>query len=493
MAETETNPEATISERPGPIGSFTGDVLKLVSGTTIAQLLGLAASPLLTRLFAPEAFGLLAVFSSLTSIVGVLVCLRYERAILLPEDNREAANLLAVSLLSAALVTATTILLLRMLHAPLLRWLDAAELAPYLWLAPPMVFINGVFLALNFWNTRTKHFGRLSVARVTSSLLTTTAKVGSGLAGYATAGAFIGATVFGQGIATAVLGIQISLSDRKFLGGAINFQGMLDGVRRYRKFPLVDIWGAFLNNVSWQVPVFMLAYFFSQTEVGFYSFALRLIYLPMSLIGAALGQVFFQRASEARHDSRKLGHTTKMLFQRLMAICLLPTLLLGLIGSEAFNLIFGARWTEAGAYAQILSIWMLFWFISSPLSTIFTVLERQGSLLIIHIAIFGSRLASLAIGGLRDDVRLALWLFAITGAIVYGALVFWNLRLAGVSSTIVVKTLVRYSLYALPAALAVFVAKLFNAAPVLLVSLAAAALLVYYFAVMKNERPWSTI
>ncbi len=48
----------------------------------------------------------------------------------------------------------------------LLFLLRAPGLAPYLILVPPIVFISGVFLALNYWNSRTKRFGRLSVARV---------------------------------------------------------------------------------------------------------------------------------------------------------------------------------------------------------------------------------------------------------------------------------------------------------------------------------------
>ena len=58
--------------------SFAGDVLKLVSGTTFAQLLAILAAPVLTRLYAPDAFGILALFSSITGILGVIACLRYE-------------------------------------------------------------------------------------------------------------------------------------------------------------------------------------------------------------------------------------------------------------------------------------------------------------------------------------------------------------------------------------------------------------------------------
>lgn len=74
--------------------TFKGDVLRLVSGTGLTQLIGVLAAPILTRLYAPEAFGVAALFASLTGIPGVLACMRYELSIVLPDNDREAANLL---------------------------------------------------------------------------------------------------------------------------------------------------------------------------------------------------------------------------------------------------------------------------------------------------------------------------------------------------------------------------------------------------------------
>ena len=65
--------------------SFATDTLKLVTGTTLAQIISVLASPLVTRLYGPEAYGLLALFNLITSIIGVIACMRYELAIMLPK------------------------------------------------------------------------------------------------------------------------------------------------------------------------------------------------------------------------------------------------------------------------------------------------------------------------------------------------------------------------------------------------------------------------
>jgi O-antigen/teichoic acid export membrane protein len=63
------------SPEPSHSTSFATDVLKLASGTTLTQIIVVLASPLLTRLYGPEAFGFLALFTSITSIIGVIACM----------------------------------------------------------------------------------------------------------------------------------------------------------------------------------------------------------------------------------------------------------------------------------------------------------------------------------------------------------------------------------------------------------------------------------
>ena len=95
--------------RSKPNSPFASDILKLVSGTAFAQIITILASPILTRLYSPEAFGFLAIFISITSIVGVIACMRYELAIMLPKSDEKAANLLALCLLSVVAISGLTV------------------------------------------------------------------------------------------------------------------------------------------------------------------------------------------------------------------------------------------------------------------------------------------------------------------------------------------------------------------------------------------------
>lgn len=434
MTETATIPDTSSAQRQTarPRTSFAGDVLKLVLGTAFAQLLGILASPILTRLYTPEAFGVFAIFTSITAIISVITCLRYELAIMLPESDEEAANLLGVSLMFAVMVSLLTVPIVWWGRGILLGWINTSSLAPYLWLVPVAVLFSGIFTALNYWNSRTKQFGRLSIARVTTSLATTTGQLGAGFAGFATGGTMIGASVGGSMLATTVLGGQIWRDDRKIFLGAIRWSDMFTGVKRYRKFPLYDTWSSLLNTISWQLPALLMASFFSPAIVGYYALGFRILQMPMSLIGAAISQVFFQRAADAKMH-KNLGVVVENTFGYLVVIGLYPILTLTLISRDLFAVVFGPNWTEAGVYAQLLSIWVFFWFVSSPLSTVFSILEKQEFLLKFNLVNFLTRFASLYIGGAVYDARMSILLFSSSGIIVYGYLVMSVMSQSGVS------------------------------------------------------------
>lgn len=481
-AESEAERNARIDGEK----SFSTDVLKLVTGTTLAQVMVVLASPVLTRLYTPEAFGLLALFTSITKILSVVSCLRYEFSIMLPDREEEAANLLGLCLIVVTGISLLTVPLIWIAEGPFLALLNAESLAGYLWFIPPFVFMTGVFLALNYWNSRSRHYGRLSMVRMVSALTITGTQVGAGAAGLATSGSLIGASVFGTTVATLILGWQIARDDLGLLRREISWRGMKAGMIRYKKFPLYESWSGLLNVASWQLPSFLLAAYFSTTVVGYYSLGFRLIQMPMDLVGGAIQQVFFQRASDAqKHGS--LGVLTEGVFGVLLKIGLFPMLLLSMIGEELFVLVFGSAWGEAGFYTQLLSVWALIWFITSPLSTIYMVQEKQGFGLKINIANFVTRLLALVAGGMLGSARIAILLFAVSGIAVYGYLCLQLLSFSGVPLRRTARIVLFNVALFVPAGVLILMLKYWGVSPLIQMVVAGACALIYYLYTLKTD------
>ena len=468
---------------------FAANVSKLITGSIFAQGLGVLVAPIVTRIFAPEAFGVAALFASITGTIGVVACLRYELAIMLPKTDEEAANLLGLSLFFVLIFTGISALIIFFAGNVIVGLLNSPELKNTLWLIPLSVLVSGTFLALNYWNSRTKHFGRLSIARLISSIFAQSTVLGAGYAGFVSGGVLIGSRVLGQLISTLFLGGQIWQDDRHLFKASIRWEKMIAGLRRHKKFLIYGTWSALLNTASHQLPALLLSFYFSPKIVGFYALGITVLSIPMSMVGRAVSQVFFQKASEAHNRTGNLSKVVEDVFKRLVSLGIFPILLLTLIGQDIFTVAFGEPWAEAGVYMQILGLWIFFQFISSPISTLFAVLEKQSYGLFFNVLLFSTRAASLIVGGMTDDVRLTLFLFASTGVACYGFLCFWLISKTGTSILQALNHIFKYCIYSSPLLIIVAFAKYslgVQEKGVLLLGIG--SLLVYYSLVIRSDQ-----
>lgn len=427
-----------------------------------------------------------ALFTALTSILGVAACMRYELSIVLPDNDREAANLLVVALCFSVATSLLTIPIVLFGGPHVLQWVRMPELSPYLWLIPIAVWFSGLFSALNYWNTRTKHFTRLSIARITNMTSSTVATLGAGFLGHATGGAMISANVGGQAVATAVLGGQIWYDNGRFLIQNVTWREMWAGLKRHRKFPLYSSWAGLLNTASWMLPTLIIGAFFPPELVGFYALGFRILQMPLSLIGGAISQVFHQRAAESANQGT-LAPLVEKLLQWLLIVGLFPMLLLTIVGRELYVVAFGEPWAEAGVYTQILSVWALVWFISTPLSTLFGVTGRQKQGLQWQLAIFISRISSIAIGGWLDSMILAVVLFSATGFVAYAYLLIRILDFSGSNWKNIIGPGVRRSTFAALCLLSIVgITKILEGGAIVVPAMGCLCTAIYVF-VMRRE------
>lgn len=466
--------------------AFISDVFMISAGAIFSQALIVLASPLLTRLYGPEDFGLFALFQSITSIFITVACLRYELAIMMPERDSEAANLLGISILLTIGLSALMIPVLWLARTPLLDFLNAPGLKPYIWMIPLAIFLGGTFNALNYWNTRSKQFIRLTLTRVTSSIITVGSQTGLALAGYSIGGGLIGGGILGSAASVIVLGGQIWRDNMGFLKDSIDVNGIKYGLRRYRKFPMIDLWSALLNALSWQIPVFLLSAFFSSTVAGFYALGFRVIQLPMSVAGNAISQVFFQRCVNAKREGI-LSKFVEDVFRILVILGLLPMLILAISGRDIFAFVFGENWAEAGTFAQFLGIWAFVWFISSTISSLYIVLDKQEFNLKFNIANFVTRFLSIYMGGVLHSPYMALGLFALAGFFVYGYFLVVILESAGISKHITFQIISSSFVKLIPAFILLGAIKLAGAGPFIQTITAVIMLMIYYSYIIKSS------
>jgi lipopolysaccharide exporter len=415
-----------------PAGSFGRNVVTLMTGTTIAQVLIIIVAPILTRLYGPEDFGVSALYASILGIFAVVACWRYELAIVLPEKDKDAANVLVLSIFMCFGMAALALVLTALFRIPVANLLGAPELAPWLWFLPLSLIAAGLFQAFNYWSTRRKQFRRLAARTITQSTVTAGAQLGVGAVLNPGPGGLIGGSIFGQLIATGQLAWQIIKEEGNILRSYINKVDIKRMLIRYKKFPIYSSWSGMLNTASAMLPALLLGYFFNPTVVGHYTLGHQVLAMPMGIVGGSIAQVFFPQAAEARR-SGNLDKLTLEMFQHLLAIGFVPILLITVVAPDLFAIIFGERWWIAGEYVRWLSLWMLFNFISSPISNIYLVLERQREGLIVNFIMFSARLLAVITGGIKGGALFTIALLGTTSAILWIFNCTYIMHLAGVA------------------------------------------------------------
>jgi O-antigen/teichoic acid export membrane protein len=412
----EQSPDANTDKK-----SFGKDVGKLVSGTVAAQVVGICLIPIITRIFSPEIFGVASVFISIVSIIVVIACMRYELAILLPKDDKDAGAVFLLCLIILVCVSLFTIPIMFLCGDLIASLLGNAAVKDYLFLVPIAVFIDGLYVTLRYWNTRRKRFGTQALTQALQSITGNGAKLGFGAVGFVVPGSLITGQILGNGFGTIILFWQVVRFDFKLISESFSLKNIKKQMVRYKKFPLIDAGNTLTNTVSWQVPVFMLSSFFSSSIVGLYSLGMLMIQMPMSFIGNSLRQVFLQRCSLLKHTGN-FAPFVEETCSGLIILSLCPFLLLSIIGGDLFSLIFGSEWYEAGIYVQILVPWAIIWFVASIISELIYVLELQEYGFICSLISLILRFLSLLVGGLLGSVYIALFLFMVSGIFTYSGI-----------------------------------------------------------------------
>lgn len=409
--------------------SLSGDkksVLALVGGTSVAQVLNFLFSPIQTRLFSPEVFGELSVFTSITGIVGVIICLRYELSIVLPKEDDEGFALLKLSWLFAGIVSAASLVVFGFWGEQIYALFNAPSLVRYWYYVPITLMLTGIIQAANYWLTRRRKFTVLSYNKVLPVLAVNAVSIGLGFAGDRALGARLFSTLIGNLVNIAVLAWAL-VPDMRVERPTQYRKKQL--IKQYKNFLVYDIWGALINNLSWMiVPILMNAYYGS-FAAGQYSIGLRVIQIPMSIIGASIYQVFLKNASEKKYNAQLYQYSVSIL--KKLIIYTTPLLFtIAVFGRPLFSFVFGNKWQVAGIYSQILAPWALLWFCASPMHSLFTITQRQNLYLVFAILNFGTRFLSIYLGKIINNDFWGIGFFSMSGFLVYGLSLIVALKLA---------------------------------------------------------------
>ena len=409
--------------------SFIKNVAVLISGTAAGQAVIILAAPVLSRLYSPTAFGVLSVIVAVSGPISTMASFKYELAIVLAKDDKDAANLFVLSFALVFIISALTLLAIPFAGDWIAEEMERPTAAPLMIWIPASVFFLGLFNVILFWSNRRKDYIRTSVSLLSRSVGTVAMQVLFGVLDKGAKGLIVG-RVFGVALAAAVLGFKPLMREWRLIASSFDFARMRALARQHDHFPKYNAPREGIVSLSASVPSIFLALLFSPAAAGLYWFTVRLMEAPTTLIGIAVRRVFFERAAKALHAEERIFPLLMQATAGLAALGVIPVLVIVIEGPALFDLAFGDEWRGAGVYARWLTIWWYSSFCYVASAALIPVFHLQR--LFFGIEIVGVFLRAAAIGAavIFGGDELAIALYSIAGFLLNVYRIFYVINFA---------------------------------------------------------------
>lgn len=382
----------------------------------------MATSPVITRTYGPEAFGVLGAFTALLAVIVPFGALSYPTAIVLARSDVEAIGLAKLSLRIGVAVSLAVGGITLACRNQISSLLNLGAAGDYLLLLPWALYFSVCLAVLSQWVIRKKLFQVQAKVSVLQSLWLNGTKVVLGFVA-PTAAVLVALAASGS----AVHAVMLLIGARRNTAASVLFKtGSVSGggrrflalAIRHKDFAIYHTPQLFINAASQSMPVLLLSSFFGAAYAGFYSVAIFVLGMPAQLLGKSVADVFYPRISEAANNQENLVKPYLKASMALIAVGVLPFGFVIVTGPWLFGMVFGAEWVVAGEYARWLSLWLYTTFFTTTAASLLPVIGGQRFNLMFTVVKIASRVTGLLLGvfWFQDDT-VAIMLYSIFGAL----------------------------------------------------------------------------
>jgi lipopolysaccharide exporter len=393
--------------------SFVRNILVVMSGTAVAQIIGLALTPIISRLFSPSDFGVFGSFISVASIIAAGATLEYTQAIMLPKEKEDAINLFVISCLGTIAVGFLCLTICILIPATVNGLMKTSGVWALALLVAATV-VAGLNRACQAWCVRVKAFKHTAASQVIRSFSSNGAQIGFGFLKGGATGLIISSVL--ADILASINLVRVLIPDLLVLRHSIRWGRIKQLAKDYRDFPMFSASQNVINALSSGLPVLLLTHFYGIMVAGAYAFGVRILQVPMGFVLSALRQVLFQKAGETQHQDGKLLPLYVKITAGLFGLAFFPSLALFIWAPQLFTWIFGSQWGMAGEFARSLVLWMMFVFCNLPAVLFAQLIRIQRTVFLYDLVLLAARVLSLVLGGLYLNALQTVMLFSVVGA-----------------------------------------------------------------------------
>ncbi|GIL22500.1 MAG: hypothetical protein BroJett042_10130 [Bacteroidota bacterium] len=394
--------------------SFTHNLAVTFSGNALAQIIGVAFTPFIARIYGPQAYGVFALFMAVVSSLSPLSTLQFPSGYVAAPNRDEFFRIVKITLY--VLVTGSAIFfgVVFFWGQSLTSYFQVSELNPLLFWMPVYFLFMGLDHILLGWNICEKEFRRGAVAKLMSVILSKSSAIVLGL--------YSGANASGLMLSNLIVYPTesfVKLSKRIVSGlGGITKQSSWKELHQtflnFKGYAFFVTPGLFVTNLSNQLPVYCFSIVFHESVVGFYALANSVVNMPLSVIVNSSTTVFLQKAAETmRTSTDDLKKLVLSLYQRLFWIGFTGLVVLAFISKWIFGLVFGDEWIQAGGIASLLCIGVIFSVPGNPLNVLYRLMGYEKTNFAINLIFLFVKVLGIGIGLYINSVEVSVIGFSV--------------------------------------------------------------------------------
>ena len=387
--------------------TFLKSVLLLASSTALAQMVTVLVTPVLTRFFTPEDFGVLSAYTSLLVILLSVGSFRYEFSLPLVRQNRAADCLFVLCLILLLLSS-----IVSLLFVIVFSYFELFQIEGYLfWLLPLGILGGGTFQVVNYWMVRQKTFRNLAKANVSRSVVQGLTQLGLGAYGV---GAL--ALMLGYAIAPGVAVFRVICKSISGFRGCSRRRIYVLAVR-FKRFPIYAMPASALNVGAVHITPFLVIHYFGLASAGYFLLVQRVMGAPMAFLGMSISNVYLSELPRLKESNQNLMLKLYIKSCRNLLIVGLPVVTIAISFLYfGIDVVFGSTWSGASDIVLYMSPFFLAQFVFAPLSQTLNVLDRQELQLVldaIRLVLPNSLMCLFAVSGAEIEITLGFYSVAM--------------------------------------------------------------------------------
>ncbi|UXV55807.1 type 8 capsular polysaccharide synthesis protein Cap8K [Staphylococcus aureus] len=348
------------------LNKFIGDSFLMILSSGIAQVILIITTPIITRLYSPTEFGEFTIFSNIAMILIPIINARYDLLIVNTKNDRSANILSQISFLISLLI-----LLILIPIFTISAWLYSNFILDFIFIIIMLFLVSLTNIFTNYLNKERKYkvLSLINVFRAGSMALL---QIIFGLLALGSLGLIIGFSL------SYIAGITLGYKTFKKHFNIVRDKEETKALFLENKNQLVySTPSILLNSLSFSVVVFFIGILYTNTEVGIYGMAIRVLGIPVTIISLGLSKIFMQQANDYYIEHGNFRNLLLKFSSILVIVSIILYVPLYLFSEELVNILLGHSWVDAITVIKIVIPLFVIRLIVSTVSLSVIVLQKQ--------------------------------------------------------------------------------------------------------------------